>query len=149
MKLAISVFLAAVLASTACPTSAAPSAANNPQDLINMENGWAKAVVARDAAALSRIVAPDWTGLDHHGKIMNRAAMIKEIVAGDEKLTSMISHDMHVRFLGNNHAIVQGLDNESGVTKGKKVKEVYSWTDVYEKRGGQWVAIASQMTPVK
>jgi|1186.fasta_scaffold850234_1 hypothetical protein len=146
MKLAIPIAFTVVLAAAA---SAAPPPANNPQDLVNLEAAWAKAAVARDAAALSRIVAPDWTGQNEHGKLMNRAAMIQRTVAGDEKLSAMTNHDLHVRFIGNDHAIVQGMDNESGVSKGKKVNEVYSWTDIYEKRGGHWVAIASQNTPVK
>ena len=146
MKTAIPVMLAVVLASAA---SAQPKVANNPQDLINMEAAWAKAAVARDAAALSRIVAPDWKGQNQRGKMYDRAAMIHETTAGEEKLTSMVNHDLHVRFIGNDHAIVQGMDNESGVRKGKTVKEVYSWTDIYEKRDGHWVAIASQNTPIK
>jgi hypothetical protein len=143
MKLAIPAMIAVVLA------SAASAAGNNPQDLVNMEAAWAKAAVARDSAALTRIVAPDWKGQNEHGKIYDRAAMIHQTTAGEEKLTSMVNHDVHVRFIGNDHAIVQGMDNESGVKKGKTVNEVYSWTDIYEKRGGQWVAIASQNTPVK
>ena len=114
-----------------------------------MEAAWAKAAVARDCAALTRIVAPDWQGQNQHGKYYDRAAMIHQTTAGEEKLTSMVNHDVHVRFIGNDHAIVQGMDNKSGVKKGKTVNEVYSWTDIYEKRGGQWVAIASQNTPVK
>jgi hypothetical protein len=145
MKLVIPIVLVAALASAA---SAAPPA-NNPQDLVNLEAAWAKAAVARDPAALSRIVAADWMGQNEHGKIMNRAALLQHTVAGEEKLSAMSNHDLHVRFLGNDHAIVQGMDNESGVTKGKRVNEVYSWTDVYAKRGGHWVAIASQNTPVK
>ena len=146
MKIAIPLILAVALASAA---SAQPKAANNPQDLVNIETAWSKAAVARDAAALSRIVAPDWTGQNEHGKMMNRAAMIKHTVAGPEKLSAMTNHDVHVRFIGNDHAIVQGMDNETGMTKGKKVNQVYSWTDIFEKRGGHWVAIASQNTPVK
>jgi hypothetical protein len=146
MKTAFPVMLALVLASAA---SAQPKPANNPQDIVNMEAAWAKAAVARDAAALSRIVAADWHGQNHHGKYYDRAAMIHETVAGDEKLSAMTNHDLHVRFLGNDHAVVQGMDNESGTLKGKTVNEVYSWTDVYEKRGGHWVAIASQSTKIK
>ena len=147
MKVAISAMIAVALASVA---SAAPKvAASNPQDLVNMETAWAKAAVARDAAALSRIVAPDWHGQNERGKMMDRAAMLHQATAGEEKLTSMVNHDLHVRFLGPDHAIVQGMDNESGVKKGKRVNEVYSWTDIYEKRDGHWVAVASQNTPVK
>jgi len=150
MKTALALLLVLPLASTALAAgkpAAKPS--NSEQELINMESDWAKASVARDAAALSRIVASDWHGQNHQGKYYDRAAMIHEIVAGDEKLSSMTNHDLHVRFLGADHAIVQGMDDESGVTKGKTVHEVYSWTDVYEKRNGHWVAIASQNTKVK
>jgi hypothetical protein len=139
------VILAVILAAA----STQAQAANNPQELINMEAAWAKAAVARDGAALSRIVAADWHGQNHHGKYYDRATMIHETIAGEEKLSSMVNHDLHVRFLGNDHAVVQGMDNETGTLKGKTVKEVYSWTDIYEKRGGQWVAVASQNTPVK
>jgi hypothetical protein len=148
MKAAIPVILAIVLASGASAPALA-AGANNPQDLINIEAAWAKAVVTRDAAALNRIVAADWTGQNERGKMYNRATMIQHTVAGEEKLSAMTNHDVHVRFIGNDHAIVQGMDNETGTMKGKPVHDVYSWTDVYEKRGGQWVAIASQNTPIK
>src|SRR5437763_13092369 len=146
MKPAMSAILATILASA----FAAPAhAANNPQELIDMEAAWAKAAVARDSAALSRIVAPDWHGQNHRGKYYDRATMIKETVSGREKLTSEVNHDLHVRFLGNDYAAVHGMDDESGVEAGKKVSEVYSWLDIYEKRGGHWVAIASQAAKVK
>jgi len=32
---------------------------------------------------------------------------------------------------------------------GKKISEVYSWLDVYQKRNGHWVAVASQNAKVK
>lgn len=131
------------------PAMAMPQPANNPQELIDMEAAWAKAMVARDSAALAQIVAPDWQGQNERGKIYDRAAMIHEMTTGEEKLTSMVNHDVHVRFLGDDHAIVQGMDNESSIKAGKPVNKVYSWTDFYEKRDGKWVAIASQNTPVK
>ena len=148
MKTAIPVILGLVLASVgSAPAMAA--GANNPQDLINIEAAWAKAAVARDGAALSRIVAADWHGQNHRGKYYDRATMIKQTTSGPEKLTSEVNHDLHVRFLGNDFAAVHGMDDESGVEAGKKVSEVYSWLDIYEKRGGHWVAIASQAAKVK
>jgi hypothetical protein len=146
MKLAIAAIVAVALASGA---SAQHKAANNPQDLINLETTWSKAIVAKDAAALNRIVAADWHGQNEKGKYSDRATMVHASVTTATKLSAMVNHDVHVRFIGNDHAIVQGMDNESGVTKGKTTNEVYSWTDIFEKRGGQWVAIASQNTPVK
>lgn len=146
MKIAIAFILAATLAS---PVSAQPKVANNPQDLVNMEAAWSKAIVARDGAALNRIVAPDWTGQSENGKLVDRAAMIKHTLTDETKLSWMNNHDVHVRFIGDGHAIVQGMDNETGTKQGKKVSHAYSWTDIFEKRGGHWIAIASQNTPLK
>ena len=147
MKTAIPAILALVLVSGA---SAPALAANDPKEIVAMEAAWAKAEVTRDGAALSRILAPDWHGRNEKGVYYDRTAMIHDNTVGSrEKLTSMTNHDLHVRFLGPDHAIVQGMDDESGVKNGKKINEVYSWLDVYEKRGGHWVAIASQNTKVK
>ena len=150
METVIPAILALVLASGAsAPALAAPAGANNPQDLINIENAWAKAAVARDSATLNRIVAADWHGQNSDGKYSDRATMIHEVVAGKEKLTSEVNHDLHVRFLGADYATVSGMDTESGIKAGKKLNEVYSWVDVYEKRNGQWVAVVSQSAKVK
>jgi hypothetical protein len=59
----------------------------------------------------------------------------------------MSNHDVNVRVM-RNVAIVQGMDDEKSSYKGKDGSGTYSWTDVFEKRGGKWVAIASQVTKV-
>jgi hypothetical protein len=43
-------------------------------------------------------------------------------------------------------AVVQGADDEKSTEKGKDTSGSYTWTDVFAKRGGKWVAIASQVT---
>jgi hypothetical protein len=146
MKTAISVLLALAFAPAA---SAQPKPANPGQELVNMEAAWSKAIVARDAAALNRIVAPDWHGQGEKGKYLDRATMVRQSTTGADKVSAMTNHDVHVRLVGNDHAIVQGMDTETGTFKGKTATKVYSWTDIFEKRGGHWVAIASQNTPVK
>ena len=146
MKIATALLLAAAFVSVA---SAQPKAANSEQELVNLEASWSKAIVARDAAALNRIVAPDWHGQGEKGKYLDRAAMVHDATTGADKVSAMSNHDVHVRFVGNDHAIVQGMDNETVTSKGKTATKVYSWTDVFEKRGGHWVAIASPNTPIK
>ena len=145
MKIALALLLVLPLASTAY---AAPKPAAPEQDLINMETAWAKALVAHDTAALNRIVAPDWHGQNQGGKWYDRAAMVSSVGTTD-KYSAMTNHDLHVRFVGADMAIVQGMDTETSTHKGKSSSGVYSWTDIYQKRGGHWVAIASQNTPVK
>lgn len=154
MKLAIPALLALSMASPIAAQPAAPSAApavasTGEQELIRMEEAWSKAMIAGDSAALNRIVAPDWHGQSEDGAYADRAAMVRSIVDGTDKFTAMTNHDVHVRFVGADLAIVQGKDTETSTHKGKSTSGVYSWTDVFQKRGDQWVAIASQITPVK
>jgi hypothetical protein len=44
--------------------------------------------------------------------------------------------------------VVQGFDDETSSENGKDTSGTYSWTDVFEKRNGHWVAVASQTTKV-
>ena len=44
---------------------------------------------------------------------------------------------------------MQGADTETSSDGGKDTSGVYTWTDVYQKRGGKWMVVASQVTPVK
>lgn len=125
----------------------APAAAtSSEQELIAMETAWSKALVDRDTAALNKILAPDWKMQDEHGRQTDRAGFFKDFA--DEKVSAMTNHDVHVRFVAPDLAIVQGMDNETSTTKGKSTSGTYSWTDIFQKRDGQWVAIASQDTPV-
>jgi hypothetical protein len=45
--------------------------------------------------------------------------------------------------------VVQGSDDEKSTHNGKDTSGTYTWTDVFQKRGGRWMVIASQDTPVK
>lgn len=146
MKLAIPAFIALTLAASvaAQPSQTSPS----EQELVSMEAAWSKAIVARDAAALNKIMAADWHGQDSRGTYSDRAAAVKALTDGTDSVSAMTNHDVHVRFVGADLAIVQGQDTETSTHKGKSTSGVYSWTDIFQKRDGQWVAIASQNTPV-
>lgn len=146
MKLAIPALLALTLGA---PVAAQPAATGgNEQDLVNIEAAWSKAVVARDVAALNKIMAADWHGQNQLGLYSDRAAAVKALADGTDAVSAMTNHDVHVRFVGTDLAIVQGQDTETSTHKGKPTSGTYSWTDIFQKRDGQWVAIASQGTPV-
>lgn len=132
----------------AASTLATASIAATPSDeLIAKEASWSKAMVAKDMTALKEIIAPDWIGQNQTGKQTTRAEFLASIASGEDKSTSMTNHDVHVRIVGD-LAIVQGMDDEVSTHKGASSSGTYSWMDVFQKRGGKWVAIASQNTPV-
>jgi len=115
------------------------------QKLVDMEAAWSKAMVEKDTAAISSIVADDWTGQNPGGKTEDKAAMIADVKSGDAAATEMTNHDVRVREMGK-IAVVQGADDEKSSYKGKDTSGAYTWMDVFEKRGGKWMAIASQVT---
>ena len=115
------------------------------QKLVDMEAAWSKAIVAKDTAAVSAIVADDWMGQNPGGKRDNKADMLADMKSGASAATSMTNHDVSARVMGN-MAVVQGADDEKSTNKGKDTSGAYTWMDVFEKRGGKWVAIASQVT---
>lgn len=125
-------------------TMAAPQASD---ELIAIEGRWASAMVGKDWAALETIVAPDWTGQNPGGKLTDRATLMAEFRSGRNLITAMKNHDLHVRVVGD-IGIVQGMDDETSSFDGKDTSGSWSWTDIYQRRAGKWVAIASQVTPV-
>jgi ketosteroid isomerase-like protein len=129
-------------------TLATASIAATPSDeLIAREASWSRAMVAKDVAGLKDIIAPEWIGQNQSGKPLTRAEFLAGITSGEDKVSSMTNHDVHVRIIGD-IALVQGMDTEVSTHKGVSSSGTYSWLDVFQKRAGKWVAIASQNTPV-
>lgn len=144
MKTALPTLITIAVAA-AIPLASASAAPGD--DLIAIEAAWSKALVAKDMGFLSRTVAPDWHGQNQGGKRIDRATMLASISSGEDKITSITNHDVTVRLVGD-LAIVQGMDDEVSTHKGKDSSGTYGWTDVFQKRGKRWVAIASQGTLV-
>jgi ketosteroid isomerase-like protein len=117
------------------------------QQLVDLEAAWSKAMTQKDIPALTAIVAEDWTGQNDSGKTETRSGYLAGIKSGEMATASMSNHDLNVR-LFHNIALVQGMDDEKSSFKGKDSSGTYTWMDVFEKRGGKWVAIASQVTRV-
>lgn len=141
-------YLVAAVASAVLSGAIAASAVSMPgQALIDIEAKWAKALVAKDAKTIATIMADDFAGQGQSGKVSSKTSSLADITSGKLVVRSMTNHDVHVRIIGD-VAIVQGMDDEDSSYDGKAFKGTYSWTDIYAKRGGQWLAVASQGTPV-
>ncbi len=137
-------------ASLALAFTATAATAATPTEtlLMKREQAWADAVLKKDYKALSGIIAADWAGQDDSADKMTRAKLIAGLKSGDVIYTSEEIGPMTVRVMGNT-AVVQGSDSEKSSIKGKDTSGKYTWTDVFELRNGQWVAVNSQNTKAK
>lgn len=135
-----------LLAAATALLGQAPSGQNSvEQTLIQMERDWSQADTQKDAAALDRILAEDWIGIDFEGTVLTKAQALKGINSDSASLESTVLGDMKVRVYGN-AAIVTGTDTEKGEYHGKDSSGKYLWTDVFVLRDGRWQAVSSQST---
>ena len=142
-------FLGLVLAA-AVPVQAeqpkADSDAAISQTLQAMEQAWLDAEKNNDAAAFEQIVADDWIAVNPDGKSQTKAERAAEIKTAH--VVSATLGDMRVRVFGDT-AVVTGTDDEITMTDGKKSSDHYVWSDVFLKRNGKWLAVASQTAQIK
>jgi ketosteroid isomerase-like protein len=132
-------------ASTAFSADARTGKNSAEQALIQLENDWSQADLDRDPAALNRILAEDWIGIDFEGRVQNKQQALQGIRSGSGSLESTVLRNMKVRVYGNT-AVVTGTDTEKGEYHGKDSSGRYVWTDVFVRRNGRWRAVSSQST---
>jgi ketosteroid isomerase-like protein len=139
-----------LLLSAAVPVQAQQSKADSDaaisQTLQAMERDWLNAEKNHDATVFERLVADDWIAITPDGTSQTKAERATEIKTAHT--TSATLGDMKVRVFGDT-AVVTGTDDETTVQDGKKSSDHYVWTDVFVKRNGKWLAVASQTALLK
>jgi ketosteroid isomerase-like protein len=113
-----------------------------------LEQQWLDAYMKADTAALGNIEADDWTFIDSDGTVMTKARDIKEL--GDKTFVckSATMSDFKSRPLGDNFVLATATVKMSGTYKGKEFDETFRSADLFEKKGGKWQAIYSQVTKI-
>lgn len=141
--LSIGVLLLAV----AAPPAAASTARSDEAELKRLEHAYADALVRKDRAFLMRFYAPDWRGGNWLG-FWTKSTMLKSLMDSRYVVKSMRVRDLKVRVTGR-FAIVQGVDDEVTSMGGRDTSGRWAFTDVFEKRDGRWVAVASHTSEIK
>jgi len=111
-----------------------------------MEHDWLNAEKNHDTAAFEKLVADDWIAIGPDGKSQTKVQRAAEIKGAH--ISSATMGDMKVRVFGDT-AVVTGTDDEITMKAGKKSSDHYAWTDVFVKRNGKWLAVASQTAQIK
>ena len=138
----------ALAAGAAALHASAAARPAKPEDLVRLECEWARATVARDAAAIGRLVAEDFFVIYPDGTTGDRAGELEGISAGVVEFRSFTVHEATPRMYGDDTGVVTGISTIAGTAMGTDISGTYRWTDVWIRDDDRWQVVSSQITRV-
>jgi ketosteroid isomerase-like protein len=151
-KVIASLLLSAICAGQAFAAALdAPSPTADPSDVATLEKieqDLGDAMKAADVKWASQFHASDWVTVGSGGKVFTKDMFLQDLKTGSIKLDDFKLGPMNVQVFANT-ATVQGSATEKRSRNGKDVSGQFVWLDVFEKRAGKWVIVASTGGRVK
>jgi ketosteroid isomerase-like protein len=115
------------------------------EELLKLENEFAKAVTDNDADAVDGLLADDWIVVDPDGGIIDKARFLGVIKSGALSHEMMESADLRVRLYGKS-AVVTGLTTTKGKFMGQDFSSCERATDIFVKQNDRWQCVFTQLT---
>jgi ketosteroid isomerase-like protein len=115
------------------------------EDVIKLENEFARSVASNDVDALDRILADEWIIIDPDGSIIDKARFLGVIKSGVLSHESMESTLLRVRLYVNT-AVVTGLTTTKGKFMGQDFASCERATDIFVKQTDRWQCVLTQLT---
>jgi ketosteroid isomerase-like protein len=115
------------------------------EELLKLENEFARAITNNDADALDEFLADDWIIVGPDGDIIDKARFLGVIKSGVLSHELMESTDMTVRLYGNT-AVVMALTTSKGKFMGQDFASCERATDIFVKQTDRWQCVFTQLT---
>ena len=115
------------------------------EELLKLENDFARAITNNDADAVAGFLADDWIIVDPDGGLTDKARFLGVIKSGALSHELMESADWRVRLYGNT-AVVTGLTTTKGKFMGQDFSSCERATDIFVKQNGRWQCVFTQLT---
>jgi ketosteroid isomerase-like protein len=116
--------------------------------LKQLEQDMGDAMVRVDIDRLNQIYADDFATIAPSGKVITKKDLLSYFESLRYKLESFEIGPMDVQVFGN-VAVVHAGVTEKRIRDGKDTSGEFVWTDLLEKRAGQWVVVRSAGARVK
>jgi len=110
--------------------------------LLQLEDGWASAVVRRDSATFERLLDPEFVYTEND-RLESRADVLHDVVHGTDTVTAAHNEDMVVHCFGTT-AVVTGWLVLEGHGGGGTFVRRYRFTDTWMRRNGRWRIVAAE-----
>ncbi|HEY7193024.1 MAG TPA: nuclear transport factor 2 family protein [Gemmatimonadales bacterium] len=111
--------------------------------VLKLEDDWARALVKRDSVTFERLLAAGFVYTEND-QTMDRAAVIKSVVAGTDTVDEAHNEEMQVHRFGATTAVVTGWLIVDGRGSEGAFTRNYRFTDTWVKQSGKWQIVAAQ-----
>ena len=110
--------------------------------LIQLEDGWASAVVRRDSATFERLLDPGFVYTEND-RLESRADVLHDVIHGSDTVRAAHNEDMVVHCFATTAVVTGWLVLEGRGGSGTFVRR-YRFTDTWMKRNGRWRIVAAE-----
>ena len=107
-----------------------------------------EALLAADTVVLSKLLAPEFMEISRLGTVRTRVDNIRDLASGTLHLTSITYDSLNVRVYGD-VAVLTGIADNTGTMRGFPFSGKIRYTRVFVRRGGRWLAVLMQQTPMQ
>ncbi|GJG89064.1 hypothetical protein tb265_42450 [Gemmatimonadetes bacterium T265] len=137
-------------ASSSAASRAGAAAAHGPREraVLDAIEAFHRALIARDAHALERLLAADYTFINDKGALVTRAGRLANLASRSTEVAVIGNvREVTVRVDGDN-AVVQNRLTLRGRYSGRATDADVRVTYVCVWRAGRWQLVTNQITPV-
>ena len=114
--------------------------------LKQASDNYDNAISTQDARMFDSLLSAEFTFVNEHGKMRNKAEEIEQIKSADLKITSVKSEDKKFR-IHRSTAVETGVFTVSGTYKGKPFTDKGRYTSTWFYSNGKW-QLASDHTSI-
>jgi hypothetical protein len=114
-------------------------------EISRIERAVGEAIARKDRVRLEQWFDPRFYAGDPTGQLMTRDDALDRIAAPGSEVDSLVNEPIEIRLFGDT-AVVFARGTAKGRFNGQPVEARFQYLRVWQRRGGQWRAIAAQST---
>ena len=139
--------LAVLALALAAPAVMQGQASKAEQEIRRVEDEIIQAHLKADVAKLDKCYADEFTVIRPNGAVTGKAELLEAIRGGKIKDYSIEESDPKIRVYGDT-AVMTTVEKTTGEQFGMPSSGLFRNGMAYAKRGGKWVAVLHQMSPI-
>jgi len=115
--------------------------------IIALEKAWNQAYKIGDTKALDALLDDAIVLVNDDGSVQSKKEFLASVHATNAQEQQVAPESMSVRVFGNT-AIASGVLKVKGVENGKPYARREQFVDTWVNKGGKWVCVATDATPI-